>query len=119
MGGARQCFVFQFPRAPIPGYNPGMSGILPTLAIAFAAFYVWLAVRIINRKERWAKWTAAVLAFPTIYILSIGPVLWMDLHGVTPAWFHDVPLYWPVQWVRENGPEPIRNAINDYLKFWP
>ncbi|MBI3860989.1 MAG: hypothetical protein HY290_03755 [Planctomycetia bacterium] len=36
-----------------------MTLLLPTLAVAFAAFCVWLTVRIVNRKERWAKWTLA------------------------------------------------------------
>jgi len=46
--------------------------ILPTLAVAFAAFCVWLTVRIINRKERWAKWTMAglIVTFFVIYPLS-------------------------------------------------
>jgi hypothetical protein len=35
-----------------------MTIVLPALAIAFAAFCVWLAVRVYNRRERWAKWTA-------------------------------------------------------------
>ena len=30
-------------------------------AVVFAAFCVWLTVRIINRRERWAKWTAVAL----------------------------------------------------------
>jgi hypothetical protein len=101
-----------------PGWDLGMSSILVASAVTVAAFYVWLAVRIVNRRERWTKWTAAVLAVPTIYLLSMGPVLWMDLRGLTPTWAPDVPLYWPVQWIRENGPEPIRKAINDYLSIW-
>jgi type VI protein secretion system component VasK len=32
---------------------------MPTLAVAFAAFCVWLTVRIVNRHERWAMWTLA------------------------------------------------------------
>src|SRR5262245_39771496 len=34
-----------------------MTLLLPTLAASFAAFCVWLTLRIVNRKERWAKWT--------------------------------------------------------------
>jgi hypothetical protein len=29
--------------------------VLSAIGVAFAAFWVWLAVRIINRRERWAK----------------------------------------------------------------
>jgi hypothetical protein len=46
-----------------------MSIVLPALAVAFAAFCVWLTVRIVNRRERWAKWTlTAVLA-----VAFLGP----------------------------------------------
>src|SRR5690349_19586030 len=54
-----------------------MTIVLPALALAFAAFCVWLAVRIINRRERWAKWTAAVIAPPLLYLLSFGPACWI------------------------------------------
>jgi type VI protein secretion system component VasK len=36
-----------------------MAIVLLALSVAFAAFCVWLVVRIINRRERWAKWTLA------------------------------------------------------------
>lgn len=42
-------------------YDPAMTIVLPTLAVAFAAFCVWLTVRIYNRRERWATWTLAAL----------------------------------------------------------
>jgi hypothetical protein len=37
----------------VPGtrYNPGMSIVIPALGVAFAAFCVWLTVRIINRRK--------------------------------------------------------------------
>jgi hypothetical protein len=48
-----------------------MAIALAIFGVAFAAFCVWLAVRIINRRERWAKWTLAVLiSLPLIYVLS-------------------------------------------------
>jgi len=54
-----------------------MSIVLPALAVAFAAFCVWLAVRIINRRERWAKWTlAGLFGVPLLYLLSFGPACW-------------------------------------------
>jgi hypothetical protein len=51
--------------------------------VAFAALCVWRTVRIINRKERWAKWTlAGVIALPILYPLSEGPVAWIWVHAV-------------------------------------
>ena len=46
-----------------------MTMLLSTLAVAFAAFCVWLGVRVVNRRERWAKSTAAavVVLLPVTY----------------------------------------------------
>jgi len=58
-----------------------MTILLPALAVAFAAFCVWLGVRIVNRRERWAKWTAvAMIALPVLYVASFGPA-----HGIICA----------------------------------
>ena len=52
--------------------------VLPALGVAFGAFCVWLTVRIVNRRERWAKWTLAglILGLPVLYVGSFGPVCW-------------------------------------------
>ena len=56
-----------------------MTFLLPALAVAFAAFCVWLTVRIVNRRERWAKWTLALaVGLPTIYIATFGPACWVS-----------------------------------------
>lgn len=45
------------------------------LVVAYAALCVWLAIRFVNRRERWAKWTALAVALaPLIYALSSGPL---------------------------------------------
>jgi hypothetical protein len=52
--------------------------VLVFVAIVSAAFCVWLAVRIVNRRERWAKWTAVVaVALPMAYVASFGPACWL------------------------------------------
>lgn len=62
-----------------------MTFLLPILAVAFTALCVWLAVRIINRRERWAKWTlAAVVALPVLYVASFGPACWLASQQVNP-----------------------------------
>jgi len=54
-----------------------MSTALSIIEVAFAAFCVWLAVRIVNRKERWAKWMlATTIGLPVLYVASIGPACW-------------------------------------------
>lgn len=56
-----------------------MNILLAILAVAFAAFSVWLTVRIVNRRERWAKRTAvAVIASPMLYMASFGPACWIS-----------------------------------------
>lgn len=42
--------------------------VLPALAVAYAAVCVWLAVRIINRREKWASWTAVALLVVSIFL---------------------------------------------------
>ena len=55
-----------------------MTIALPGLGVAFAAFYIWLAVRIVNRREKWAKWTAVGMAAVLVgYPVSFGPVCWL------------------------------------------
>jgi hypothetical protein len=53
-----------------------MAIALSIIGIAFAAFGVWLTVRIVSRRERWAKKVAAVLvAALVLYPFSWGPFL--------------------------------------------
>jgi len=44
-----------------------MTVVVPMLGVAFAAFYIWLTVRVINRREKWAKRRlAAVVGLPAL-----------------------------------------------------
>jgi hypothetical protein len=77
-----------------------MSIVLPTLAVAFAAFCVWLGVRVYNRRERWAKWTlAAAIGIPALYVASFGPACWVSSRMNTET---EAPVissfYRPVTW---------------------
>ena len=56
------------------GYNPGMAIALAIFGVSFAAFCVWLGVRIVNRRERWATRLAVMLAVAmlTWYALGVG-----------------------------------------------
>ena len=108
-----------------------MSIILPALAVAFAAFCVWLTVRIVNRRERWAKWTAAAMAVVILYVLSIGPSAWLvgDAKPGDWSWSAYHAAYYPLlrlyDWdydygVPENvdGGGPFHHAIYKYLSIW-
>jgi hypothetical protein len=63
-----------------------LAATLPILAVAFAAFGIWLGVRIFNRRERWAKRLAVGIAcLPILYALGFGPACWLIAYiGVAP-----------------------------------
>jgi hypothetical protein len=95
-----------------------MSILLPALAVAFAAFCVWLAVRIVNRrtppKLKPLMITAVVVAV-VAYPLSIGPVAYLVLTGRLPEqcmW-----IYRPLVFASRNS-KAIRTAIYGYTEYW-
>jgi hypothetical protein len=92
-----------------------MSGelILASVSVVFAAFVVWLTVRIVNRRERWAKWTlvAALAGLPVLYVASFGPACWISSRTDSQT----LPVtYLPIGWIMENSPQPIAMALVDY-----
>src|SRR5512144_358113 len=103
-----------------------MTILLPALAVAFAAFCVWLTVRIINRRERWAKWTVvAVVGLPVLYILSFGPACWWftipsGQSGNFPGTNDPLPpvqvhqTYWPIGWLALKSPAWIERSLAWY-----
>jgi hypothetical protein len=104
---------------------PGMAITLAIVGVAFAAFCVWLGVRIVNRRERWAKWMlATVVGLPVLYVASFGPVCWWFIKASSPVTFtprnaidsfpHAPHFFWPVGWLAQNGPKPLLRAIEWY-----
>jgi hypothetical protein len=70
-----------------------MEIIFLVLVVAYAACAVWLTVRIVNRREKWAKRTAIALAcLPIVYALSFGPVCWLAARPRVPGQ-NDVPRF--------------------------
>ena len=93
-----------------------MSLMIPTLAAAFAAFCLWLTVRIVNKRERWAKWTAVMTALLVLYIASFGVSCRLGHHRILSA----RTIYWvyrPVFAVWFAGPEFAQTAISRYFNF--
>jgi hypothetical protein len=116
-------FTFPFPLAPPPEYNAGMGEVVvAVLGVAFAAFCVWLGVRIVNRRERWAKWTAVALLVltPVLYVLSIGPAAWLHTRHLMPESLSSATrhFYDPIHWIMGHGPEPVGRAITWYAQLW-
>jgi hypothetical protein len=98
-----------------------MTPLLPALAATFAAFCVWLTVRVVNRRERWAKWTLAItLLLLAVYPFSYGPARWFYLKTGIPEWTWPVvdSTFEPLWWVRENSPTWFKEAMFDYDAWW-
>ena len=91
-----------------------MTNLVPTLAIAFVAVCVWLLVRIINRRERWAKWTLAVIAgLPVLYVASFGPACWWLSEPVqlSDNFVLAPEVYLPIGWLAFDGDSPTLEGL--------
>jgi hypothetical protein len=99
-----------------------MALFVSIIGIALAAFCVWLTVRIINRRERWAKWTlAGVVGLPILYVLSFGPACWMTsqvyIGGEQIRWNRALIIYIPLaRMILENPPPDSR--FGHLLCWW-
>jgi hypothetical protein len=104
-----------------------MAVALAIFGLAFAAFCVWLTVWIVNRRERWAKWTlaAVLVGLPVLYVLSFGPACWWftipsGQSGNFPGTNDPLPqvrarqIYWPIGWVAMHGPLPLERLLAWY-----
>ncbi|HLJ12814.1 MAG TPA: hypothetical protein VKU82_16575 [Planctomycetaceae bacterium] len=81
----------------------------------FAVLGIWLTVRIINRREKWAKRAAAMLVAAFVgYPLSYGPFCWFAVY-VGPDWTRSmwVVLYWPLEFIAGE-----RGAMREILDWW-
>jgi len=96
--------------------------IWSTLGVVCATFSVWLTVRIVNRRERWAKRTAvALIVLLVVYPLSLGPLVGATTHGLIPTDTHNWiagHIYAPVLLTMRDGPQFIKAPIKWYIKLW-
>ena len=66
------------------------------VGVLVAALAIWLIVRVVNRRERWAIWIAAALFAAIVdYPLSFGPACWLAGCGVAPMKATRA-AYWPL-----------------------
>ena len=95
----------------------GMAIALLIFGVVFAAC-VWLAVRIVNRRERWAKWTlATVVALPVLYVAGFVPACWFIQNSQPPVEMKLMVayLYAPLVFVADRSPGSI---VHRYVYFW-
>jgi len=100
-----------------------MSIALPALAVAFAAFCVWRAIRLVNRRERLGRrfWITVALVVLVGYPLSFGPVYWLDLSYHTDTrWIRDAIFLYrlPHDAVIEVLPQAIADVDGAYMDLW-
>ena len=95
-----------------------MTILLATLGVAFAAFAVWLAVRIINRREKWAKWTAVAYVVLVGYPLSFGPVAWILANAVPPAVVGIVLVFYMPLMIVAEATGPTKELLQWYVHQW-
>src|SRR5437588_6346871 len=95
--------------------------IFAGLGVTFAAFCIWLTVRIVDRRERWAKrlaqWLVILLLTTGLYGMSIGPAFYvvqrLGWSGGTVS-----TVYRPVILALAQGPRPVRKGGLWYVSLW-
>jgi hypothetical protein len=55
-----------------------------------------------------------------MYVLSIGPYIWLWNHRVLPEWAFSAVgwIYLPFWWLIFEAPEPVSAAVLWYLDLW-
>jgi hypothetical protein len=95
-----------------------LTTLLGTAIVAFAGFCVWLSIRIVNRREKWAK-RAAVGAFSLLlaYPLSIGPACWMADPSDSTFFPSLSRIYWPLGHLASST-RIVRVPLCTYAGLW-
>jgi hypothetical protein len=78
-----------------------MNIVLTAVGVAFAAFCVWLTVRIVNQRDRWRTRrvvTIVLIALPAMYVIGFGPAAWSQDVESVPLWIKNsfVLIYYPL-----------------------
>lgn len=101
--------------------RPAFSEVsLAIYGITFAAFCVWLTVRLVNRRERWAKWSlATVIGLPILYFASLGPLTGLYTRGLLPKWsWQFVDPYLTPRQLALSGSRIFGDVYVWYVSFW-
>jgi hypothetical protein len=98
-----------------PAASVPMTILIPALAIAFAAFCVWLTVRIVNRGGAFSKGLLAgvLVGLPILYVASFGPACWWMSRQPVSRWLPDI--YWPIGWCGSHS-ETAHDLICRYAR---
>lgn len=105
-----------------------MSILFASLAVTYAAILVLLAVRFVNRREKWVRRSlvALIIVTPLLYLASFGPACWwlsITLRpptrppGVKDAYSeYRLPskVYWPLGWTANKLGSTCFQALHNY-----
>jgi len=67
---------------------PGMTWPISVLSLLLAAFYIWLGVRALNRRETWGLRTAIALTAVLLAVALIGGLVMLAMNYGPGRWFH-------------------------------
>ena len=101
--------------------RPAFSEVsLSIYGITFAAFCVSLTARLVNRRERWAKWSlATVIGLPILYFGSLGPFTGLSTRGLLPKWsWQFVDSYLAPRQLALSCSQIFGNVYIWYVGFW-
>jgi hypothetical protein len=102
------------------GWLAFFDAAFPIVGVAFAVFCIWLAVRIVNRREKWAKRTALALVLAMVYPLSFGPACWITSRTNIATRAVSV-IYRPLTWTSAgpllSRPDRIGTVLRSYSRL--
>ena len=87
-----------------------MDDLLSLMGLGIVASAVWLTVRIVNRREKWAIRVAVTAVALLAYPLSLVPACWLVEHKMLAARTVAV-AYDPLFWWEFHAPEPMQDAV--------
>jgi hypothetical protein len=81
---------------------------------------VCIAMPMIWRQKRTRRWAILAAVIPVLYLLSMGPMSWLNFALGRPAWIEipGVYFYAPGRWLIAHGPDWFGNAMGHYIAWW-
>jgi hypothetical protein len=86
-----------------------MDHLLSIVGLGIVAFAIWLTVRIVNRREKWAVRVAVIAVILLAYPMSLVPACWLAEHNFLAA-DTVAPFYDPLFWLEFRSPKPLQGA---------
>jgi hypothetical protein len=95
--------------------------VVGAIGVAVAGGIIWLLVNLHRLKNRDKSfWTKAALAAFVLYLLGLGPAVFILQDGSVPelAQFPVFLFYFPLFWLVEHGPKVIHDLFEWYAEVW-